>query len=297
MTCKTKTRQQPACFCSASDLFFSFLHLVIKRKQPCLLQLLMKTPIIDDDYRYHQIKATSGHYDVRLLFPDSHDSSPPPPPSLIMRLNFATEMIIFSRHRNYPLSVSCVRLPPSESKQFEVDMKVFNDQFSVVKSIIISKFMETLTGAALPTERLSWLATDITHFIMAFIRNSRQCVPCDEILVDVDVVHEKLRDMTELDEALNEFLQDEDLNRILQESIEDSELSACPAPQEFLESLVTEVLHDQKEVMKCMVCLEELVAGMEVKRLPCSHCFHGECIDGWFAWRDSCPLCRFKLQA
>jgi len=55
---------------------------------------------------------------------------------------------------------------------------------------------------------------------------------------------------------------------------------ACPAPQALLESLVIEMFCDEGEAMNCIICLEELVTVTEVKRLPCSNVFQGDCIDG-----------------
>ncbi|MBA0609782.1 hypothetical protein Godav_010721, partial [Gossypium davidsonii] len=31
----------------------------------------------------------------------------------------------------------------------------------------------------------------------------------------------------------------------------------------------------------CMICLEELKVGFEASRLPCSHVFHGDCMEKW----------------
>ncbi|XP_072979219.1 E3 ubiquitin-protein ligase ATL6-like [Typha angustifolia] len=47
----------------------------------------------------------------------------------------------------------------------------------------------------------------------------------------------------------------------------------------------------------CAICLEELVAGEEVKVLPlCEHVFHASCADQWLAERSNvCPLCRVKV--
>ncbi|KAK8941510.1 hypothetical protein KSP40_PGU021657 [Platanthera guangdongensis] len=45
----------------------------------------------------------------------------------------------------------------------------------------------------------------------------------------------------------------------------------------------------------CAVCLEEMVAGVEVVWTPCEHLFHGECLRRWFERAGSCPLCRFDF--
>ncbi|KAM0942602.1 putative transcription factor C2H2 family [Dioscorea sansibarensis] len=54
------------------------------------------------------------------------------------------------------------------------------------------------------------------------------------------------------------------------------------------------------EGTSCAVCKEEFLLGgeeeeEEVKRLPCSHCYHSECILPWLKERNTCPVCRRKL--
>ena len=50
----------------------------------------------------------------------------------------------------------------------------------------------------------------------------------------------------------------------------------------------------KKEVNpECSICMEDLHGNnAKVKKLVCDHEFHGECIDGWFEKKNSCPLCR-----
>ncbi|XP_058088295.1 E3 ubiquitin-protein ligase RHA2A-like [Magnolia sinica] len=46
----------------------------------------------------------------------------------------------------------------------------------------------------------------------------------------------------------------------------------------------------------CIVCLNGLSDGDQVRRLVCGHVFHKECLDGWLEHRNmSCPLCRAPL--
>ncbi|KAG6506955.1 E3 ubiquitin-protein ligase RHA2A-like [Zingiber officinale] len=46
----------------------------------------------------------------------------------------------------------------------------------------------------------------------------------------------------------------------------------------------------------CAVCLCDLSDGDSVRRLPCRHVFHRECLDGWLGQLNlSCPLCRLQL--
>ena len=43
---------------------------------------------------------------------------------------------------------------------------------------------------------------------------------------------------------------------------------------------------------KCQVCQCEYEAEEDLRRLPCGHCFHTDCVDIWLATKDSCPFCR-----
>lgn len=41
----------------------------------------------------------------------------------------------------------------------------------------------------------------------------------------------------------------------------------------------------------CMVCMDQMQAGQEVKTLPCMHVFHSECIDRWLRESRNRPRC------
>ena len=45
---------------------------------------------------------------------------------------------------------------------------------------------------------------------------------------------------------------------------------------------------------QCSICMEEINVGRRMKRLTCDgqHYFCQECIEGWFAEHNTCPLCR-----
>ncbi|KAL1567705.1 RING-type E3 ubiquitin transferase [Salvia divinorum] len=46
----------------------------------------------------------------------------------------------------------------------------------------------------------------------------------------------------------------------------------------------------------CCICLEEFGGGGAV-RMPCTHVFHGGCIERWLRNRRCCPLCRHEMPA
>lgn len=40
---------------------------------------------------------------------------------------------------------------------------------------------------------------------------------------------------------------------------------------------------------ECVICLEEMVQGDTIARLPCLCIYHKTCIDAWFAVKNTCP--------
>lgn len=52
----------------------------------------------------------------------------------------------------------------------------------------------------------------------------------------------------------------------------------------------------QKEEQKCTICLCIVETGELVRRLPCLHLFHTECIDRWLSTNAKCPICKLELQ-
>ena len=46
---------------------------------------------------------------------------------------------------------------------------------------------------------------------------------------------------------------------------------------------------------KCTICLSEYNANDEVRRLPCMHLFHIDCVDRWLQQNKRCPMCRMDV--
>lgn len=46
----------------------------------------------------------------------------------------------------------------------------------------------------------------------------------------------------------------------------------------------------------CIICHDLVLAGEEVRRLPCCHIFHRDCIDRWLAVKATCPLDNLTAQ-
>ncbi|XP_067933270.1 E3 ubiquitin-protein ligase ARK2C-like [Watersipora subatra] len=48
---------------------------------------------------------------------------------------------------------------------------------------------------------------------------------------------------------------------------------------------------------KCTICISEYKTGEHVRRLPCLHLFHRDCIDRWLNSNKRCPMCRANIEA
>ena len=48
---------------------------------------------------------------------------------------------------------------------------------------------------------------------------------------------------------------------------------------------------------QCSICMEDIDVGRIMRRLTCDgqHYFCKQCIEGWFADHNTCPLCRHKF--
>jgi Ring finger domain len=48
--------------------------------------------------------------------------------------------------------------------------------------------------------------------------------------------------------------------------------------------------------LKCLVCQFAYEKGDDLRRLPCGHCFHKNCIDQWLQTKDVCAYCRQSIR-
>ncbi|KAL3754760.1 hypothetical protein ACJRO7_001941 [Eucalyptus globulus] len=53
--------------------------------------------------------------------------------------------------------------------------------------------------------------------------------------------------------------------------------------------------HDDDDIKRCAVCLDDFEARQEVMVTPCDHMFHEECIVPWLQGHGQCPVCRFSI--
>ncbi|XP_016691272.1 E3 ubiquitin-protein ligase MPSR1 [Gossypium hirsutum] len=88
------------------------------------------------------------------------------------------------------------------------------------------------------------------------------------------------------------------MGRALAESaleFESSNYGMVPAKESLVKEMVRMVRVEDGDQEDCMICLEELEVGFYASRMPCSHTFHGDCIENWLKQSHYCPFCRFEM--
>ncbi|XP_014664372.1 PREDICTED: E3 ubiquitin-protein ligase RNF115-like [Priapulus caudatus] len=68
----------------------------------------------------------------------------------------------------------------------------------------------------------------------------------------------------------------------------------APAPADAIVNLPSvSITQEQVDAAaQCSVCFEDFRLDEAVKKLPCEHCFHEECIVPWLKLHGTCPICR-----
>lgn len=93
-------------------------------------------------------------------------------------------------------------------------------------------------------------------------------------------------------------MEEEEYDDDEEEEAEGDEEAVRPASEESIMGLEL-VRIEQGSVglagEECAVCLDEFATGSEVRRMPCSHIYHQDCIVLWLGTSNLCPMCRYRL--
>ncbi|KAL4273107.1 hypothetical protein GQ457_13G022750 [Hibiscus cannabinus] len=84
------------------------------------------------------------------------------------------------------------------------------------------------------------------------------------------------------------------MSRFPAEQMVSSDYGMVPALESSVEEMITTVRVDDGDD-DCTICLEGFEGGSYAARMPCSHVFHGECIEEWLKQSHYCPVCRFEM--
>jgi len=68
----------------------------------------------------------------------------------------------------------------------------------------------------------------------------------------------------------------------------------APATEESIREIPQTKITQQHvdEELQCSVCFENFNLDEQVKKLPCNHMYHPQCIDQWLVHHNTCPICR-----
>uniref|UniRef100_A0A182FAA9 RING-type domain-containing protein n=1 Tax=Anopheles albimanus TaxID=7167 RepID=A0A182FAA9_ANOAL len=56
------------------------------------------------------------------------------------------------------------------------------------------------------------------------------------------------------------------------------------------------VSESDEDSEKCTICLSQFEVDNDVRRLPCMHLFHKDCVDQWLVTNKHCPICRVDIE-
>ncbi|ORX43864.1 hypothetical protein DM01DRAFT_1340620 [Hesseltinella vesiculosa] len=75
--------------------------------------------------------------------------------------------------------------------------------------------------------------------------------------------------------------------------LKEQKLDMFPTMTVTQEHLDQRITGDESDY-DCVICLEPMAAGQNVRQLPCHHDYHCACIDPWLTTKSGeCPLCKF----
>ncbi|KAF8090192.1 hypothetical protein N665_0483s0030 [Sinapis alba] len=97
---------------------------------------------------------------------------------------------------------------------------------------------------------------------------------------------------------INEYVENHggDYEDVLARTFDESGINGSPpASKRVVDELPDAEITSEELSIGCAICKDEIVVEEKVKRLPCKHYYHKECIVPWLGIRNTCPVCRYEL--
>merc|ERR1712003_127887 len=117
-------------------------------------------------------------------------------------------------------------------------------------------------------------------------RNLSDAEDEEEIERTINDTVSRIRDMRERMSRLTERLGDARQERW--ESVSMREIQKLPKII-YNDSLLNKAKAGDDLLSQCLICQCSYVAGESLRKLPCNHYFHTECVDQWLRSKDVCP--------
>ncbi|CAK7354916.1 unnamed protein product [Dovyalis caffra] len=138
------------------------------------------------------------------------------------------------------------------------------------------EFKEILTVMGIPVSKQSDILKE-----MASVARSKDTF--SGVFMGVELLEGTFQEITEADIARAEM-----------ESM-DIQAGPVPAAKSCIDALERVDFDGSASARDCTVCMEEIDAGREAIRMPCSHVYHSDCIVRWLQTSRLCPLCRYRM--
>ena len=86
------------------------------------------------------------------------------------------------------------------------------------------------------------------------------------------------------------FCRSNRVNRYLLSVSNEGDMKLC----DQMETVTISQDHVEAE-SACPICLIEFQLQESIKRLPCGHLLHSQCMNEWFRRTKTCPMCRHSV--
>ncbi|OMH79709.1 Receptor-like protein [Zancudomyces culisetae] len=81
----------------------------------------------------------------------------------------------------------------------------------------------------------------------------------------------------------------------VKENIRHSDANGTSSPSNTV-STAASYQHNRKLPL-CSICIDDITIGAEIRKLPCGHIFHQECIESWLLLKSCvCPTCGYNVK-
>ena len=135
-------------------------------------------------------------------------------------------------------------------------------------------------GIELPQNEMS------DHLLVHQLDEENNIPENNSLLSDIVDIRSNMVDIRSNLEALLERI-----NQPAQHPVPDTIVNELP---EITIDSVDKLDGDKKD---CTICLNSFKHGDKALILPCIHIFHTDCIKKWFKTQNTCPICKFKMDA
>ncbi|TYG71906.1 hypothetical protein E1A91_D05G417500v1 [Gossypium mustelinum] len=207
------------------------------------------------------------------IISQSHDIA-----SQFINIELTIDFVFIPVHHDFSADISTITNHTSLRETFRFELDILENHY-LFDQVLFPTFRRL---------RINTASLAYHNFVNEiFVRGMRSIGTNREVLPLRSVIHVSIVDSDGVS-----------MGRALAESaleFESSNYGMVPAKESLVKEMVRMVRVEDGDQEDCMICLEELEVGFYASRMPCSHTFHGDCIENWLKQSHYCPICRFEM--